>query len=150
MAKHFDDNGNEIRCVYLAMFEQDGYCYIGTANDYDRRIGDHLFNDRHSEVFQHKRHTGFIPEFTMLHDYTSIEEADKLEYYYTIEYAKLGKKILNVQKPGGYGHKEAKVTGKITPIMSFLPISQQTTIIHIPHLCIVTKGIVLFLSRMPI
>ena len=83
MAKHFDDNGNEIRCVYLAMFEQDGYCYIGTANDYDRRIGDHLFNDRHSEVFQHKRHTGFIPEFTMLHDYTSIEEADKLEYYYT-------------------------------------------------------------------
>ena len=96
MAKHFDDNGNEIRCVYLAMFEQDGYCYVGTANDYDRRIGDHLFNDRHSEVFQHKRHTGFVPEFTMLHDYTSIEEADKLEYYYTIEYAKLGKKILNV------------------------------------------------------
>lgn len=42
MAKHFDDNGNEIRCVYLAMFEQDGYCYVGTANDYDRRIGDHL------------------------------------------------------------------------------------------------------------
>lgn len=114
MAKHFDDNGNEIRCVYLAMFKQDGYCYVGTANDYDRRIGDHLFNDRHSEVFQHKRHTGFIPEFTMLHDYTSIEEADKLEYYYTIEYAKLGKKILNVQKPGGYGHKEANVTGMIT------------------------------------
>ena len=36
MAKHFDDNGNEIRCVYLAMFKQDGYCYVGTANDYDR------------------------------------------------------------------------------------------------------------------
>ena len=93
MAKHFDDNGNEIRCVYLAMFEQDWYCYVGPANDYDRRIGDHLFNDRHSEVFQHKRHTGFIPEFTMLHDYTSIEEADKLEYYYTIEYAKLGTEV---------------------------------------------------------
>jgi len=113
MAKHFDDNGNEIRCVYLAMFEQDDYCYVGTANDYDRRIGEHLFDDRRSEVYQHKRHTGFVPKFTLLHDYTSIEEADKLEYYYTIEYAKLGKKILNVQKPGGYGHKEVKVTGKI-------------------------------------
>lgn len=130
MAKHFDDNGNEIRCVYLVMFEQDGYCYIGTTNDYDRRIGDHLFNDRHSEVFQHKRHTGFIPEFTMLHDYTSIEEANKLEYYYTIEYAKLGKKILNVQKPGGYGHKEAKVIGKITAnhvVSSNIPTDNNNT-----------------------
>lgn len=113
MAKHFDDKGNEIRCVYLAEFEQDGYCYVGTANDYDRRIAEHLFEDRRSEVFQHKRHTGFVPTFIMLHDYTSIEEADNLEYYYTIEYAKLGKKILNVQKPGGYGHKEIKVTGNI-------------------------------------
>lgn len=109
MAKHLDDNGIELRCVYLAEFTDD-YCYVGTANDFGRRIGDHLFADRHSEVFQHKRHTGLVPKFTMLHNYTSIEEADKLEYYYTIEYAKLGKKILNVQKPGGYGHKESSQT----------------------------------------
>ena len=31
MAKHFDNKGNEIRCVYLAEFEADEHCYIGTA-----------------------------------------------------------------------------------------------------------------------
>ena len=116
MAKHFDDNGNEIRCVYLAEFEADGYCYVGTTSDYDKRVSDHLFDDRRSEVFQHKRHTGFVPRFTMLHNYTSIEEADRLEYFYTIEYAKLRRKILNVQKPGGYGHKATypkSIKGKI-------------------------------------
>jgi len=119
MAKHFDDNGNEMRCVYLAEFDADNCCYVGTANDYDERIEQHLFKDRRSEVFQHKRHTGFLPKFTMLHDYTSIEESDKLELFYTIEYAKRGWKILNVQTPGGYGHKEnstvspVKIKGKI-------------------------------------
>ena len=106
MAKHFDDTGNEIRCVYLAEFDADNFCYIGTTDDYESRISQHLFEDRKSEVYRHKRHTGFVPTFSLLHDYTSIEEADRLEHYYTIEYAKLGKKILNVQKPGGYGHKE--------------------------------------------
>ena len=109
MAKHFDDNGNEIRCVYLAEFDADNCCYIGTTNDYEGRISQHLYEDRKSEVYRHKRHSGFIPTFSMLHDYTSIEEADRLEHYYTIEYAKLGRKILNVQKPGGYGHKENNV-----------------------------------------
>lgn len=41
--------------------------------------------------------------------------------------------------------KKLKLQERLQPIMSFLPISQQTTIIYIPHLCIVTKGIVLFL-----
>lgn len=68
MAKHFDNKGNEIRCVYLAEFEADEHCYIGTANDYERRIREHLFENRRSEVYQHKRHTGFIPKFTILHD----------------------------------------------------------------------------------
>lgn len=109
MAKHFDENGNEIRCVYLAEFEADNFCYIGTTDDYESRISQHLFEDRKSEVYRHKRHTGFVPTFSLLHDYTSIEEADRLEHYYTIEYAKLGRKILNVQKPGGYGHKDNNI-----------------------------------------
>ena len=112
MAKHLDDNGNEIRCVYLAEFDADNFCYIGTTDDYENRISQHLFEDRKSEVYRHKRHTGFLPRFSLLHDYTSIEEADRLEHYYTIEYAKLGKKILNVQRPGGYGHKE---NSSVTP-----------------------------------
>lgn len=119
MAKHFDENNNEIRCVYLAEFDSDNHCYIGTTNDYEDRIEQHLFTDRHSEVFQHKRHTGFIPKFILLHDYTSIEEADNLEKFHAVEYAKLGWKVLNVQKPGGYGHKETtsklktKIHGRI-------------------------------------
>ena len=111
MAKHFDENGNEIRCVYLFEFS-DGYCYVGTTNDENRRIDDHLYSDKKSEVYQHKHHTGLIPTFRKLHDYTSIEEADRLEHFHTIEYAKQGRKILNVQKPGGYGHKENNV---VTP-----------------------------------
>lgn len=128
MAKHFDNKGNEIRCVYLAEFEADEHCYIGTANDYERRIREHLFENRRSEVYQHKRHTGFIPKFTILHDYTSIEEADYLEYYYTIEYAKKGKKILNVQKPGGYGSKENKTPSpNETGLMIECAISNNST-----------------------
>lgn len=106
MSKHIDANGNELRCVYLAYFDADNYCYVGTTNDYEERIVQHLFKDRKSEVYMHKRHTGFVPTFSMLHDYTSVEEADNLELYYTIENVKLGRKILNVQTPGGYGHKK--------------------------------------------
>lgn len=117
MAKHFDKEGNEIRCVYLAEFT-DNFVYIGTTSDYEERVKQHHFQSKNpSEVFSHKRHTGLIPQFTMLHDYTSIEESNKLEDFYTTHYACQGKQVLNKQSPGGYGpRKSGKTSTKRTEI----------------------------------
>lgn len=106
------DRKNELRCVYVAEFS-DGYAYVGTASDYKKRIGDHLFGGDKSQVFQHKRHTGLVPSFSMISDYVNAQEADRIEYEQTIHLASLGKKMLNVQRPGGYiGHRKVSVKRK--------------------------------------
>lgn len=102
------------RCVYAVEFT-DGYAYIGTAKDFKERIKNHMFTDQKSEVYQHKRHTGLIPKFTMVHDYTSAEEADELEMEFTIKYAAEGWRMLNKQKPGGFVGKN-KVEVRYIPI----------------------------------
>lgn len=96
-----------LRLVYKAKFP-DGYSYIGTTDDYERRVADHLFNDKKSEVYNHKRHTGLIPKFSILHDYTSIEESDRLEFEYSIKCACEGEILLNKQRPGGFGGLKKK------------------------------------------
>lgn len=96
------------RLVYVATFS-DNYAYVGTTDDFKDRLRQHLFDDKKSEVYQHKRHTGLIPTIVPVTDYMDAHEADIQEMEYTLEYASKGYKMLNAQRPGGYkGLKKKK------------------------------------------
>lgn len=101
--KHMVKLGSHIkRCVYLIKFKNTKIAYIGLTYNFEKRINDHIKNN--------KRIIKFVKKFSLkklisikLSDYISVEEAVKLEKTKIKEYKKKGYYLLNIRDGGSIG-----------------------------------------------
>ena len=102
ICSHMRTRGNrKKRCIYVAKFS-DNSIYVGLTCDAKRRWEDHLSEDS-SAFFLHIQKTGLKPVFEIVHDYVSVEKAQKLEAEYEQKYEKEGWTILNRATTGALG-----------------------------------------------
>lgn len=102
ICSHMQITGNyKQRCIYAALFA-DHTVYIGLSGNFERRVKSHL-NDPKSAVYRYINETGEKPIFTLIHDYTNVEEARRLEGLYLEDYRRAGWKPLNIAETGCLG-----------------------------------------------
>ena len=89
------------RYVYKVSFD-DKSIYIGLTYNFDRRKSEHLISGN-SSVHKHIIQTGLKPNFYLLTDLLSIEDAVKIECELISYYKNIGFNILNKVKGGGLG-----------------------------------------------
>lgn len=99
---HMHVTGNlKLRCIYAATFN-DHSAYIGLSGNYEQRIRHHINNPK-STVYKYMKKTGLKPGFNLIHNYTNVEEARRLEGIYLMDYKRAGWNILNVADTGCLG-----------------------------------------------
>ena len=103
ICSHMKPIGNKYwRRIYVFTF-QDGYAYVGLAQDPDRRYRDHTKTDDRSPVYQHIKDTGIMPDFELLTDWLHKDRAAIEEEEYRMKYAAEGWIMLNRRKCGSLG-----------------------------------------------
>lgn len=106
---HFKPLGNLRKRLIYAFEFPDKSVYVGLTFDSEGRYKQHQ-KSISSAVNKYKTQTGLVPNFKILTDYVSDEEAVKMEYDYVNKYRNSGWKILNIAKTGGLGSIPIKWT----------------------------------------
>lgn len=98
------------RCIYAITFE-DGHAYVGLTFNHELRWRDESSQEDEA-VFRFIKKTGLQPTFKIIHDYTTEEEAQKLEAKYIQEYKDNGWVMINSMPAGSLGTRRAKYSIK--------------------------------------
>lgn len=98
------------RGIYAFEFP-DNHVYVGLTYNFVIRKCSHLCCDN-SQVYRHIQETNLQPVFKILHNYTDMYVAAKLEGKYLDKYIKNGWVALNIQIPGNLGGSRQYYTRK--------------------------------------
>lgn len=99
ITSHMKNIGNRYhKLVYVYEFS-DNHVYVGITYDEQKRYNEHIIDTR-SSVSKHRTLSGLIPNYFLISDYITNEDAQELEHTTKLNYINKGWIILNIAKTG--------------------------------------------------
>ena len=104
------DKSFDIGLIYIAFFN-DGFCYVGQTNDFERRKHEHLTTD--CVIHNHIVKISEEPKWWIIEDNLFLKNLNNREIYWEKCCSKSGFKLLNKIKCGSGGRRNGNWTKKL-------------------------------------